>query len=289
MTLKWLHRRSWYGVFRKRVPGVGSGSRKSSAADGSQSDWRHDQTVSSGRTQSSSTRDINSRVVQLLQLSNSWQDFDWHTASRGPSAIAEFFFALYRVVDKKTDTTENWRPPVQNETRADFLMIIHSRADELGTVAECGWWQFGRHYTLSNDRRRRRDAAVARQVIAAWRRRRHWSNISRAPNCLISTRRKPSGRRLRDGVVVIVRIGMGRVAVPYRTREWVCSSLTARQHISRQLLSSIKLERIKLYHKCPWQLYLLVIIHAKARDYVFTGVGLSVCLFVCLFVTTITK
>jgi len=37
-------------VFRKRVPGVGSGDRKSSAADGSQSDWRHDQTVSSGRT-----------------------------------------------------------------------------------------------------------------------------------------------------------------------------------------------------------------------------------------------
>jgi len=45
-------------VFRKRVPGVGSDNRKSSAADGSQSDWRHDQTVSSGRTQSSSTRDI---------------------------------------------------------------------------------------------------------------------------------------------------------------------------------------------------------------------------------------
>jgi len=42
-------------VFRKRVPGVGSSNRKSSAADGSQSDWRHDQTVSSGRTQSSST------------------------------------------------------------------------------------------------------------------------------------------------------------------------------------------------------------------------------------------
>jgi len=37
-------------VFRKRVPGVGSGDRKSSAADGSPSDWRHDQTVSSGRT-----------------------------------------------------------------------------------------------------------------------------------------------------------------------------------------------------------------------------------------------
>jgi len=48
-------------VFRKRVPGVGSGDRKSSAADGSQSDWRYDQTVSSGRTQSSSSRDINSR------------------------------------------------------------------------------------------------------------------------------------------------------------------------------------------------------------------------------------
>ena len=42
-------------MFRKRVPGVGSGNRKSSAADGNQSDWRHDQTVSSGRTQSSST------------------------------------------------------------------------------------------------------------------------------------------------------------------------------------------------------------------------------------------
>jgi len=53
MTLKWLQRRSWDDVFRKRVPGVGSGNRKSSAADGSQSDWRHDQTVSSGRTQSS--------------------------------------------------------------------------------------------------------------------------------------------------------------------------------------------------------------------------------------------
>jgi len=50
-------------VFRKRVPGVGSGDQKSSAADGSQSDWRHDQTVSSSRTQSSSTRDINSRVT----------------------------------------------------------------------------------------------------------------------------------------------------------------------------------------------------------------------------------
>ena len=48
-------------MLRKRVPDVGSGDRKSSAADGSQSDWRHDQTVSSGRTQSSSTRDINSR------------------------------------------------------------------------------------------------------------------------------------------------------------------------------------------------------------------------------------
>jgi len=65
MTLKWLQRRSWDAVFRKRVPGVGSGNRKSSAADGSQSDWRHDQTVSSGRTQSSSTRDINSRGERL--------------------------------------------------------------------------------------------------------------------------------------------------------------------------------------------------------------------------------
>ena len=38
---------------------------------------------------------------------------------------------------------------------------------------------------------------------------------------------------------------------------------------------------------------LTLVIPAKARDYVFTGVGLSVylsvCLFVCLFVTTITK
>jgi len=33
----------------------------------------------------------------------------------------------------------------------------------------------------------------------------------------------------------------------------------------------------------------VLIILAKARDYVFTGVGLSVCLSVCLFVTTITK
>ena len=48
-------------MFRKTVPGVGSGNRKSSAVDGSPSDWRHDQTVSSGRTQSASTRDINSR------------------------------------------------------------------------------------------------------------------------------------------------------------------------------------------------------------------------------------
>ena len=47
-------------MFRKRAPGVGSGDRKSSAADGSQSDWRHDQTVTSGTAQSSSTRDINS-------------------------------------------------------------------------------------------------------------------------------------------------------------------------------------------------------------------------------------
>ena len=31
------------------------------------------------------------------------------------------------------------------------------------------------------------------------------------------------------------------------------------------------------------------VIPAKARDYVFTGVGSSVCLFVCLFITTITK
>jgi len=33
-------------VFRKRVPGVGSGNWKSSASDGSQSDWGHDQTKS---------------------------------------------------------------------------------------------------------------------------------------------------------------------------------------------------------------------------------------------------
>ena len=33
----------------------------------------------------------------------------------------------------------------------------------------------------------------------------------------------------------------------------------------------------------------VLIIPAKARDYGITGVGLSVCLFVCLFVTTITK
>ena len=32
-----------------------------------------------------------------------------------------------------------------------------------------------------------------------------------------------------------------------------------------------------------------LVIPAKAKDYVFTGVGLSVCLSVCLFVTTITK
>jgi len=72
-------------VFRKRVPGVGSGDRKSSAADGGQSDWRHDQTVSSGRTQSSSTRDINSRgerpqipwcvVVEDRSLSLDRRDF----------------------------------------------------------------------------------------------------------------------------------------------------------------------------------------------------------------------
>jgi len=70
MTFKWLQRRSWDGVFRNRVPGVGSGDRKSSAADGSQSDWRHDQTVSSGRTQSSSTSDNThsmSFVMKLLQ------------------------------------------------------------------------------------------------------------------------------------------------------------------------------------------------------------------------------
>jgi len=34
---------------------------------------------------------------------------------------------------------------------------------------------------------------------------------------------------------------------------------------------------------------LLIPAKAFARDYVITGVGLSVCLFVCLFVTTITK
>jgi len=36
---------------------------------------------------------------------------------------------------------------------------------------------------------------------------------------------------------------------------------------------------------------IILVIPAKAfaRDYVITGVGLSVCLFVCLFVTTITK
>jgi len=45
---------------------VGSGDRKSSAADGSQSDWRHDQTVSSGRTQSSST--VLSKLPGALEL-----------------------------------------------------------------------------------------------------------------------------------------------------------------------------------------------------------------------------
>ena len=37
------------------------------------------------------------------------------------------------------------------------------------------------------------------------------------------------------------------------------------------------------------QLFFTFIIPTKARDYVITGVRLSVCLFVCLFVTTITK
>ena len=35
--------------------------------------------------------------------------------------------------------------------------------------------------------------------------------------------------------------------------------------------------------------YIIIIIPAKARDYGITGVGLSVCLSVFLFVTTITK
>ena len=38
-----------------------------------------------------------------------------------------------------------------------------------------------------------------------------------------------------------------------------------------------------------YNLFKTIIIPAKAREYVFTGVGLSVCLSVCLFVTTITK
>jgi len=38
---------------------------------------------------------------------------------------------------------------------------------------------------------------------------------------------------------------------------------------------------------CSLSMLSVFIIPAKARDYVFTGVGLSVCLFVCLFVTTI--
>jgi len=33
----------------------------------------------------------------------------------------------------------------------------------------------------------------------------------------------------------------------------------------------------------------VIIIPAKAREYVFTGVGLGVCVSVCLSVTTITK
>ena len=68
-------------MFRKRIPGVSSGNRKSSAADGSQSDWRHDQTVSSGRKQSSSTRDINSRgerpqIPWCVAVEDSHSDFE---------------------------------------------------------------------------------------------------------------------------------------------------------------------------------------------------------------------
>ena len=43
--------------------------------------------------------------------------------------------------------------------------------------------------------------------------------------------------------------------------------------------------------KRRWRTFWAFVIPAKAfaRDYVITGVGLSVCLFVCLLVTTITK
>ena len=87
MTLKWLQRRSWDDVFRKRVPGVGSGDRKSSAADGSQSDWRHDLRVCSGRTQSSSTTDINSRGERpQIPWCVAVEDFTYFTDYRNVAA-----------------------------------------------------------------------------------------------------------------------------------------------------------------------------------------------------------
>jgi len=46
-------------VFRyNRVPDLSGGNRKSSAIDGSQSNWRRNQPIGSGRTQYPSTRDI---------------------------------------------------------------------------------------------------------------------------------------------------------------------------------------------------------------------------------------
>ena len=75
-------------MLRKRVPGVGSGDRKSSAADGSQSDWRHDQTVSSGRMQSSSTRDISRTSVSRTSTGQRiFAAFGSRTWNRLPTAL----------------------------------------------------------------------------------------------------------------------------------------------------------------------------------------------------------
>ena len=65
------------------------------------------------------------------------------------------------------------------------------------------------------------------------------------------------------------------------------SSLDLGIHEAKDLAQNRPLCRLMSLHSD----YALVVIPAKAfaRDYVITGVGLSVCLFVCLFVTTITK
>ena len=69
-------------MLRKRVPDVGSGDRRSSAADGSQSDWRHDRTVSSGRTRLAELS-LASANPRLFYLSGTGR-LTWAVTNKGP-------------------------------------------------------------------------------------------------------------------------------------------------------------------------------------------------------------